>query len=128
MSPHSDDWRMPSEPPSDHLSQREQELVHSAWSTMRDWFERNIDELQERNRDEADARHHDLRSEIERLIHDERFWDRELEVRLRKLESFEVEFGSTRTAEESRDLFREVRSQLAKRDSQWARILRSLES
>lgn len=126
MSKHSDNLQTPSEPPSDHLSERERSVVRSVWTTMRDWFERSLEELQERQRDEAKAKHRELKSEIEALIHDERFWERELEGRLRKLEAFELEFGSTRTAEESSELFREVRSQLAKRDNHWARILGEL--
>jgi len=126
MSEQSDNWQMPSEPPSDHLSERERAVVRNVWSTMRDWFESSLDELQERQRDEAKAKQRDLKSEIEALIHSERFWERELEARFRKLETFELEFGSTRTAEESRQLFREVRTQLAKRDNHWARILGEL--
>ena len=40
--------------------------------------------------------------------------------------TFEVEFGSSRTAEESRALFREVRAHLAKRDARWKNILEEL--
>ena len=94
---------------------------------MRDWFERSVTELQEKNRDELRARLQELRSEIDRLIHDERFWERELEAKLRRLETFEIEFGSSRTADESRELFREVRAQLSARDSHWARILERLD-
>ncbi len=127
MDPHPDDWSLPDEPPTGGLSDRERRVVRNAWETLRDWFERSIEELEEKSKERVDRRVSDLRSEIDRLIHDERFWERELETKLRHLEAFEVEFGSTRTAEESQHLFRAVRAQLSARDSRWERILDKLD-
>ena len=60
-------------------------------------------------------------------MREERCWERELETRLRALQSFESEFGSTRTSDESRILFREVRDHLANREQRWRQILEQME-
>lgn len=122
----SESWRMPDEPLPADLSEREREVARRVSRHLREWIDRSLSELQERVTERQTTAFQKLRSEIDAAIHEERDWERTLDTKLKALLTFEVEFGSSRTAEETRALFREVRQHLAQRDARWKRILEEL--
>ena len=122
----SETWHIPEEPLPPGLSEREREVARRVRRHLCEWIDRSLSELQERARARQDRAFQRLRSEIDAAIHEERDWESTLDTKLKALMTFEVEFGSSRTAEESRALFREVRAHLAKRDARWKNILEEL--
>lgn len=127
MASESEPWRMPGVPEGALHSEREREIARRVSETLRDWIDRSLEQLQSKQRAELEDRLRDIEREIELAVREERSWESELETRLRALQSFELEFGSTRTGEESRTLFREVRDHLATREDRWQQILTQLD-
>ena len=122
MTREFDPWRLRGEPESSHLSGREREIARRVAETMRDWVDENLERLEGEQQERIDGKLRDLRDEVELLIREETSWERDLETKLRAIQSFELEFGSTRTGEETRAMFRDVRAHLAKREARWERI------
>ncbi len=109
------------------LGQDERAIVDTVHGAMRNWLDESVDRLAARLREDTLQRVGEARDEFTALMSAELAWEGELEERVRRLEAFEIEYGSEKTASETRALMSEVSKHLADRRARWESIRSRLE-
>ncbi|MEM7517433.1 MAG: hypothetical protein AAF368_10995, partial [Planctomycetota bacterium] len=91
------------------------------------WLDESVDRLVDRLREDNEEHKGRVRDVFGALMSEELQWEGELEERVRRLEAFEIEYGSEKTASETRALMTDVAEHLSDRRKRWEEIRGRLE-
>ena len=128
MTTPDDDWTL-GEPNFDDLeaSPAKARATKRAWDSLEGWLAENLERLRERVETRYAYRLRALKEQLDQLRNADRLWERDFDRKLERLQRFEAEFGSTKTAEQTRKLFREARDQMTQRESRWRELYQGVE-